>query len=60
MVNGKPGRLAIIGDDGKIIASGKDVAREVQAVAVNCYRQVLKGKGWLRELSKPITPDKSN
>lgn len=57
LVDGKPARLAIISEDGKIIASGKDVAREAQAVAVNCYRQVLKGKGWLRELSNPIARD---
>ena len=53
-VNGKPGRLAIITGDGEIIAAGKDVAREAEAVAVNCYRNILKAQGWLRVLSNPI------
>lgn len=53
-INGKPGRLAIITEDGQVIAAGKDVAREAQAVAVNCYRNFLQGKGFLRILSKPI------
>lgn len=53
-VDGKPGRLAIITDDGKIIAAGKDVAREAEAVAINCYRNIIKAQGWLRVLSKPI------
>ena len=53
-VNGRPGRLAIVTDDGEIIAAGKDVAREAEAVAVNCYRNVLKAQGWLRVLSNPI------
>ncbi|WP_137860763.1 hypothetical protein [Variovorax sp. 3P27G3] len=53
-VNGKPAKLAIVTDDGQVIASGADVAREAEAVAVNCYRGFLKGKGFLRVLSKPI------
>lgn len=53
-INGKPGRLAIINEDGQVVAAGKDVAREAQAVAVNCYRNFLQGKGFLRILSKPI------
>lgn len=53
-VNGVPGRLAIVTDDGRIIAVGQDVAREAEAVAVNSYREMLKGQGWLRVMSKPI------
>lgn len=53
-VNGKPAKLAIVTDDGQVIAAGDDVAREAEAVAVNCYRGFLKGKGFLRVLSKPI------
>ena len=53
-VNGAPGRLAIVTDDGRIIAVGQDVAREAEAVAVNSYREMLKGQGWLRVMSKPI------
>lgn len=53
-INGKPGRLAIVNESGQVIAAGEEVAREAQAVAVNCYRNFLKGKGFLRILSKPI------
>ncbi|QPR32958.1 hypothetical protein I6G96_18545 [Delftia acidovorans] len=59
-INGKPGRLAIITDDGQIIAAGKDVAREAQAVAINCYRNFLQGKGFLRILSKPLQSDRED
>lgn len=52
--NGKPARLAIITEDGQIVASGPEVAREAKAVANNSLRNFWKGKGWLRELSKPI------
>jgi hypothetical protein len=53
-VDGKPARLAVVTDDGQVIAAGVDVAREVRAVAVNSYRGFLQGKGFLRVLSKPI------
>lgn len=56
MINGRPGRLAIVTDDGHIIAAGQDVAREAEAVAVNSYREMLKGQGWLRVISNPIQP----
>ena len=53
-VDGKPGRLAILAEDGKVIAAGPVVAREAEAVAVNSYRHLLQGRGHLRILSKPI------
>lgn len=34
--------------------TGDQVATEVEAVAINSYRAVLKGKGFLRVLSNPI------
>lgn len=52
--NGRRLRLAIIDDDGQVIAAGDQVAREAEAVAVNSYCQMLQGKGFLRVLSKPI------
>ena len=58
LVNGRPGKLAILDESGAIVASGKDVAIEAEAVAVNSYRQILIGKGWLRVLSRSITPDR--
>lgn len=53
-VDGKPARLAIVLDDGTVVSVGDDVAREAEAVAVNCYRNVLQGKGFLRVLSVPL------
>ncbi len=53
-VNGKPARLAIVLDDGTIVSAGDDVAREAEAVAVNCYRNMLRLKGHLRVLSVPL------
>lgn len=58
-INGRPGRLAIITEDGEIIAAGKEVSSEAAAVAINCYRNFLQGKGFLRVLSKPIEAAKS-
>lgn len=54
IVNGKPAKLAIITDDGTVIAEGPQVAREAEAVAINSYRQFLKGNGHLRVLSNPL------
>ena len=54
-MNGKPARLAILTDDGKIIAAGDQVAKEAEAVALNCYRNFLKGQGYLRVNSEPIS-----
>lgn len=54
-VGGKRAKLAIVTDDGEVIAAGEQVAREAEAVAVNSYRQMLQGKGFLRVLSKPIS-----
>lgn len=53
-INGKRARLAIISDDGKVIAAGDQVAQEAEAVAVNSYRQLMQGKGHLRVHSQPI------
>ena len=52
-VNGKPAKLAIICEDGHIMAAGDDVAKEAFAVAVNAYRNFLRGEGHLRTLSTP-------
>lgn len=55
LVNGRPARLAVITEDGQVIAAGDDVAREAEAVALNNYRNFLKGQGFLRTVSAPIT-----
>lgn len=54
-VDGKPARLAILSDDGRVIAVGDQVAKEAEAVALNSYRNFLKGQGYLRVNSAPIT-----
>lgn len=54
-VDGKPARLAILGEDGRVIAIGDHVAKEAEAVAVNSYRNFLKGQGYLRVTSAPIS-----
>lgn len=53
-VDGKPARLAIVTDTGEVIAAGRLVAREAEAVAVNSYRQLLQGQGHLRVVGRPV------
>jgi len=55
-VDGQHARLAVITDDGRVVAIGAEVAREARAVSVNGYRGFLIGAGRLRILSKPIEP----
>ncbi len=55
-VDGKRARLAIVDDDGNVVAAGPEVAREAEAVALNNYRNTLKGQGFLRTYSGPIQP----
>lgn len=45
--NGRPARLAIITEDGEVVAAGPEVAREARAVAVNNYRDILQGRGYM-------------
>ena len=54
--HGKPAQLAIITEDGQIIAAGASVAQELEAAIVSCYRNTLKGLGHLRVQSSPIQP----
>lgn len=53
-VDGKRARLAVIDADGKVIAAGAEVAREAEAVALNNYRNTLKGQGFLRTYGNAI------
>lgn len=48
LVNGRPGRLAILDEAGNVVASGPRVAREAEAVAINSYRDRLIASGRLR------------
>lgn len=53
-VDGRPGRLAVVTDDGHIVADGPTVAREVRSVSINIYRAMLQGKGHLRVIGEKI------
>lgn len=55
-VDGQPAQLAVVTEDGRIVAAGQDVAREARAVAVNNYRAFLQARGHIRTLSRPIEP----
>ncbi len=50
---GKPATLAVIDEDGKVIDAGPSVLQEAFNVAVESYRNFLKGAGHLRVLTKP-------
>uniref|UniRef100_A0A1A7GDL2 Uncharacterized protein n=1 Tax=biofilter metagenome TaxID=1070537 RepID=A0A1A7GDL2_9ZZZZ len=52
-VNGQPAQLAVV-IEGQVVAIGKAVAEEAEAVAVNNYRNFLKGEGHLTVMGKPI------
>lgn len=51
-IDGKPARLAIVTEDGQVVAAGQQVAREAEAVALNSYRALLKGQGHLRQVAQ--------
>jgi hypothetical protein len=55
--NGRPARLAVVTEDGCVIASGPDVAREAEAVAHNSLRAMWKAQGHLRVYCPPIAVD---
>jgi hypothetical protein len=59
-VNGKPARLAIVLEDGTVVSAGAEVAREAEAVAINSYRNMLQGQGFLRVFSVPLAPESAN
>jgi len=53
-VDGKPARLAVVLDDGTVVAAGPEVAREAEAVAHNCLKRTWQGQGHLRIVSNPL------
>lgn len=55
-VKGGRGRLAVLDEAGNVVAAGDDLAAEVESVAIQAYRNLLKGTGHLRVLSAPIQP----
>jgi hypothetical protein len=57
-IDGKPGRLAVLDEHGKVVAEGEQVATEAEAVAINSYRNFLQCKGHLRTRSATIEAKK--
>lgn len=51
--DGRPARLAIIDEDGKIIDASATVSEHAWAVAIQAHREFLKGHGHLRVYATP-------
>lgn len=51
--SGEPATLAILDKDGNVIDAGPGVLQEAFNVAIESYRNFLKGAGHLRALSRP-------
>ena len=54
LVDGKPGRLAVLDEHGNVVSSGALVAREVEAVAISSYKRLWRGEGHLRVHGTPL------
>jgi len=55
--DGRPARLAILDADGNVVAEGEAVARQAWTVALQCYRNFLRGQGHLRVQPGPARED---
>ncbi len=53
---GKRVRMAVVDDDGNVIAAGDEVAAAAFEASVKSYRAFLRGTGHIRELARPVTP----
>lgn len=51
--DGRPARLAVVDEDGRVIECGPAIADAVWNVAIKSYREFLMGSGHLRVLAKP-------
>ncbi|ABW74908.1 hypothetical protein Bcep22_gp07 [Burkholderia phage Bcep22] len=51
--DGRPARLAVVDDEGRVIEAGASISDAVWQVAIRSYREFLKGSGHLRVLAKP-------
>ena len=51
---GKTCRIAIIDENGQVVAGGEDVTKAVFDVAIGAFQNLLKARGHLRTYSKPI------
>ncbi len=51
--DGAPAFLAVVDSSGQVIESGPHVARLAYDVSVACFKNFLKGQGYLRVHSQP-------
>ena len=52
-VNGRPAKLAVVLDDGTVVAAGKEVAEQATSVSQECLRQFWIGRGHMRVVNNP-------
>lgn len=53
--DGKPAHLAVVDDDGRVLAAGDEIEKAAWEAAILAYRNFLIGKGHMRVLAKPGT-----
>lgn len=54
---GLPAQLAVIDGQGRIVASGPEIAKAAWSASIEAYRNYLKGNGHLRALRAPMLDD---
>ena len=52
--DGAPAFLAVVDGSGKVIEAGPHVAKLAYDVSVACFKNYLKGQGYLRVHSRPM------
>jgi hypothetical protein len=52
--DGRHARLAVVDDDGQVIAAGAEVEREAWAVAAAAWRNFLIGRGFMRVRTRNV------
>ena len=55
LVDGRPVRLAVVDDDGTVLAVGAGVAQAAEASSVEAYRLLLRAQGHLLAVSGPVS-----
>lgn len=52
--DGRQARLAVVDDDGHVLAAGEEIASAAFEASVRSYRAFLIGTGHIRVLAKPV------
>lgn len=52
--SGEPAFLAVVDGNGNVIEAGPHIARLAYDVSVACFKNYLKGQGYLRVHSRPV------